>query len=484
MAVFTRGARRLSAKNGQHFTSQNGFYSVSLWARSGHLSSPPLNLFSFGPCMSADKPLAPINTGLLSMCMFVMAMGEFNYAMLAPFLPAEASRFGISNSKVGIIFSAMPFAVLVTTPFAPSATERFGSHAVITGCVLSQALLTTLFTSSYLQSNAFFPIACILRVGQGFSSGFLESAAGGFVVRMVPENMVTDVVGWSSAARSVGLMLGPPFGGFMYQVGGFHLPFAVAASMLCVSAIGFIFISRQRKPQAVSGQHQTELVADGKNTSAVPFGQLLRLPSVWGSCLSNVVCYAALSYHDPTLQPFLEEAPYHLSETSVGFILTAAVISFTVFSSFAGQITRMVGPPAQFFGGFITMGISFFLLGPSPFLDSFVPQHVIVTVVSMVLSGASLAQVMVPTVPVQLDAGQSLGYTISELSMPCSTLAVFSITLGSISGPLIASALVQSFGFRWASTAYAIFLTACAPIVFLILNLSSSTGIKKAAQVR
>ena len=105
------------------------------------------------------------------------------------------------------------------------------------------------------------------------------------------------------------------------------MPFAVAASMLCVSAIGFIFISRQRKPQAVSGQHQatklsekaksqslaasvsgstfleqTELVADGKNTSAVPFGQLLRLPVVWGSCLSNVCCFAALTFFDPTLQ--------------------------------------------------------------------------------------------------------------------------------------------------------------------------------------
>jgi len=80
--------------------------------------------------------------------------------------------------------------------------------------------------------------------------------------------MVTDVVGWSSAARSVGLMLGPPFGGFMYQVGGFHLPFAVAASMLCVSAIGFIFFSRQRKPQAVSGQHQaTKLSEKAKSQS-------------------------------------------------------------------------------------------------------------------------------------------------------------------------------------------------------------------------
>merc|ERR1740130_1294258 len=269
MAVFTRGARRLSAKNGQHFTSQNGFYSISLWARSGHLSSPPLNLFPFGPCMSADKPLAPINTGLLSMCMFVMAMGEFNYAMLAPFLPAEASRLGIPPSKVGIIFSAMPFAMLVATPFAPSAMERFGSHAVIIGCVLSQALLTTLFTSSYLQSNAFFPIASILRVGQGFSSGILESTVGAFVVRTVPENMVTDVVGWSSVARSLGYMLGPLFGGFMYQVGGFHLPFAVAASMLCVSAIGFIFISRQRKPQAVSGQHQATKLSEKSQITIV-----------------------------------------------------------------------------------------------------------------------------------------------------------------------------------------------------------------------
>ena len=45
--------------------------------------------------------------------------------------------------------------------------------------------------------------------------------------------------------------------------------------------------------------------------------------------------------------------------------------------------------------------------------------------------------------PLQLNAGQSLGYTISELSMPCSTLAVFSITLGSILGPLIASTYMK-----------------------------------------
>jgi len=45
------------------------------------------------------------------------------------------------------------------------------------------------------------------------------------------------------------------------------------------------------------------------------------------------------------------------------------------------------------FGGFITMGIAFFLIAPSPFLVSFVPQHVGVTVVSLVVLGAGVAQV-------------------------------------------------------------------------------------------
>ena len=81
------------------------------------------------------------------------------------------------------------------------------------------------FTDLATTTTAFVVACASLRAVQGLAAGLSEVAAVGLLMRSVPSELVGDAIGWSEAARGVGIMIGPLIGGGLDEAIGYEAPF-------------------------------------------------------------------------------------------------------------------------------------------------------------------------------------------------------------------------------------------------------------------
>ena len=61
---------------------------------------------------------------------------------------------------------------------------------------------------------------------EGIFSALAESAYTALFINLYPDR-IGQITSWSNTAIGVGYSVGPIFGRFFYDIGGFHLPFLV-----------------------------------------------------------------------------------------------------------------------------------------------------------------------------------------------------------------------------------------------------------------
>ena len=85
----------------------------------------------------------------------------------------------------------------------------------------------------------------------------------------------------------LGMMLGPFFGGLLYEVGGFYFPFAICGGSLMICAIiSFIILDLSRI---------TENVEDKQNQQT-KYVDLLKIPSVLICCFLLISAQMSISW--------------------------------------------------------------------------------------------------------------------------------------------------------------------------------------------
>ena len=69
-------------------------------------------------------------------------------------------------------------------------------------------------------------VFCYSRAVEGVGSSIAMSSFTVIFIDLYP-NKVGTINSWSQTALGVGYSIGPAIGGFLYDIGGFHLPFTV-----------------------------------------------------------------------------------------------------------------------------------------------------------------------------------------------------------------------------------------------------------------
>ena len=272
------------------------------------------------------------------------------------------------------------------------------------------------------------------------------------------------------ALRGVGSLLGPLLGGFLYDTGGFALPFQVAGGTAALIGVGGFALL----PRSSAGE------APGRSAS---IARLLRIPAVFaGSAVMVSVAMIAISFLDPTLQPHLAQPPYRLQPTSVGALFTLSMVGYILASLASGPLARRVGDVKQLCAGVWCLALAYLLLGPSPLLPALRPSFPLAAA-AMLLIGAGAAIAYTPTNNLSLRAcevlpapkrttrtstlplgrpapskppprlSQARGIAVNEASAALTAIVNMSFTVGCLIGPSLGGSLVQAAGFGGASTA-------------------------------
>lgn len=164
----------------------------------------------------------------LAVCMALQMTG---FVMILPLFARRFEGFGAGVEALGV--SAMAYALTSTfaAPFIGILADRYGRRPIIlfslTGYVLT--------LSGYLFADSTWLLITLCGLAGIFTAGLLPAMTS-IVGDLVPENRRGQWIGVLNGGGAAGWIIGPLFGGLLYDNFGYTVPFA-ASVVLAVGAL-------------------------------------------------------------------------------------------------------------------------------------------------------------------------------------------------------------------------------------------------------
>ncbi|XP_054578064.1 MFS-type transporter SLC18B1 isoform X4 [Eptesicus fuscus] len=296
-----------------------------------------------------------------------------SYSILGPFFPKEAEKKGASNTVIGMIF----------------------------GCYALFELLASLFFGKYA-----FP------------------------------NHVATVLGSLEIFSGLGLVLGPPLGGFLYQSFGYEVPFILLGCIILLM-VPFTMYILPSYEESNPGQHS--------------FWKLISLPKVALITFIITSLSACFGFLDPILSLFVLKK-FNLPAGHVGLVFLGLALSYTISSPLCGLLSDKMPHLRKWFlvfGNIITAGC-YMLLGPVPVLH--IQSQLWLLVLMLVVIGISSGMSIIPTFPEIISCAHENGFE-EGLSTLALVSGLFSAmwSVGAFMGPTLGGFLYERIGFEWAA---------------------------------
>lgn len=371
---------------------------------------------------------------------FTYVYGNFFLAacvsLQAPFFPHEAEIKGASPSEYGLIFGVYELAIIFTSPLVGKLVGRSSPKIWIQIGLLLTGLMTILFGILDKAPNGrwFISLAFIIRILEGIGAASFTTPSYTATAMEFPNDQAT-ILSLLETSFGLGLICGPTLGSWLYEVGGYTLPFFTLGCFMILGAlVNFVVCFNQE-------QH----VTDPKERQA-EYLKILASPGIILDALSVVTSLTFIGYNAATLEPHLRD--FKLSVMNVGsiFIITGAIYALT--TTIWGKLCKFFDTRVLCLVGCCFCLAGFTIIGPLPFID---------TKPSLALIIAALVMIGIGT-GVKLVAALvgSFKYSIDVLGMPdnkstfgvCSSIYHTSTSIGAFLGPTIGGVLLEKFTYR------------------------------------
>ncbi|KAL2098896.1 hypothetical protein ACEWY4_005376 [Coilia grayii] len=372
----------------------------------------------------------------------MIAMSSINfssmisYSVLAPFFPNEAKRKGVSQTVIGLIFGWYALCVLVGSLLLGKYIVQIGAkRMIITGMFVS-AVCTILFgLLDRAEAGTQFIILCfVIRSVNAVGFAAAMTASFAILAKVFPNNIAT-VLGCMEIFTGLGLILGPPIGGWLYQASGYEVPFIVLGGLLFLMVPFNIWL--------LPGQD-----AVPTRDSFFRLCTIVKIPII---CFVVLTLSSGLGFLDATLSIFAIDK-FSLSPGSVGLLMIGLSLPYGAASPIFGLFSDK-HPYARkwmmVIGGMSTAA-GFCLLGPIPVIG--VHSHLWLTILMLVVIGLSLCMTAIPTFAEMLVCAHENGFEegLSTLGLVSGLFsAVWSC--GMFVGPTLGSYITQKSNFEYAS---------------------------------
>ncbi|TNN44025.1 MFS-type transporter SLC18B1 [Liparis tanakae] len=267
----------------------------------------------------------------------------------------------------------------------------------------------------------------------GFAAAMTSTFA--MTARIFPNNVAT-VLGSLEVFTGLGLILGPPLGGWFYQLFGYEVPFMLLGGLLLVMVPFNIYVL-------------PSIEADPSKDSFFP---LLTKGKIILTCYAVFTLSGGLGFLDATLSLFAIAKVFGLSVGHVGLILLGLSLPYCLVSPIIGFITDKYPSTRCWFvvSGGIATAFGFFMLGPAPFLH--IPSPLWLLVLMLGVVGLSLAISVIPMFPEIITCAYEKGYEegLGTLGMVSGLFGAF-WSLGMFYGPTVGGLITQHLSFEWAA---------------------------------
>src|SRR5918993_2609579 len=337
------------------------------------------------------------------------------YSIAVPVLPDLSRRFGASPTMIGLLFASFGVTLLGVSVPIGSVSDRMGRKTPLVGGMIVLAGSTVLF--AYADSLAWLFAA---RLAQGAADAVTWVVGFALIADLYGPAERGRVMGFVMSGTSLGLMIGPSLGGWLYETGGMRLPFLAVAGFAVAATIGFAWL---RLP---SVQAERE---------AVPLGQLLRVPAVATCALTVVVAASTAAMLEPAVSLWLS-ADLGLNPARIGIVFGVAAVAATALHPLFGRFADRYGGRRMTMIGLVLTGLLMPVVGRATSFESAVALYV--------LLGSAIALVVTPSLAFMAEATSAAGVTSFGVSYGVYN---FAWGIGLLSGPAIGGFLFERLGF-------------------------------------
>lgn len=359
------------------------------------------------------------------------------YSILGPFFPKEAEKKGVNASIVGMIFGCFSVFNLIFSLIMGKYIVQIGAKFMFVAGMLVSGCCTILFGILNLAPDGPIFISLCFIVRSADAIGFAASTTASFSILAAtfPNNIAT-VMGSLEIFTGLGLSLGPPIGGYLYQLFGYQIPFILLGCIvLLMIPLNMCILPR----------------CDGVASSG-SFWQLMLIPKVTLMCLIIFSISSCIAFLDPTISLFLIEK-FKLTPGSVGLVFLGHALAYALSSPFLGLLSDKIPRIRKWLMlvGSWLITVSFLLLGPAPFLH--IKGQLWLFISMLVVTGFSLSLCGIPVFPEVITCVYERGFEkgLGTLGIVSGIFGAF-WCLGSFVGPTLGGFLYDKLNFEWAAT--------------------------------
>ncbi|XP_054553820.1 MFS-type transporter SLC18B1 isoform X1 [Talpa occidentalis] len=385
------------------------------------------------------------------------------YSILGPFFPIEAEKKGASNTIIGMIFGCYALFDLLSSLVFGKYLVHIGAKFMFVAGMFVSGGVTILFGASLVAQRLSAGLrSCPRPLRRWFDPRLLpghrrrvphgtqtspaarcspQQCTSVLLLALLPAlalafpNNVATVLGSLEVFSGLGLVLGPPLGGFLYQSFGYEIPFIFLGCivLLMVPLNMYILPNYECDPNKQS------------------FWKLITLPKVGLIAFVIISLSSCLGFLDPTLSLFVLEK-FHLPAGYVGLVYLGMALCYMVSSPLFGLLSDKRPHLRKWFlvfGSLITAAC-YMLLGPAPVLN--IKSQLWMLILILVINGVSAGMSTIPTFPEVLSCAYENGFEegLSTLGLVSGLFgAMWSV--GAFLGPVLGGFLYEKIGFEWAA---------------------------------
>ncbi|KAG0270006.1 hypothetical protein DFQ27_000970 [Actinomortierella ambigua] len=387
------------------------------------------------------------------------------YGIIVPIIPFIVSdRMHGSAVHTGMLLAVYALGMLIASPLFGTLGDYFVSRRVPMLIGLVGMLASTVFFM--LASNIY--ILILARLLQGMAGGSVWTLGLALIADVFPTEALGVQMGKALIGYTLGLMMGPPLGGLLYDYGGYRAPFYFCCSITVVDILCRSLVIEEREEIVLAlrllGKRQ-EAVEEAQVIKAQRKSERLHSKHVWWqllrskrllACIIITACGAfVFSGAEPTM-PLQLARKYNLNAEKIGLVFMAFSLP-TMTGPLWGALSDSFGAKAISLVSLVLCSASVLLLGI--FQDSLPLSIVLFTLI-----GTTGTAVLTPILAEISAVVRNIGTDSFAMAYALFNMA---FSLGVMVGPIVCGVLYERVGFHIMTYAMVGVLFVAVPVTVL-----------------
>ncbi|QHJ70216.1 MFS transporter [Planococcus halotolerans] len=270
----------------------------------------------------------------MSILMINMFIAIASFGIVVPILPAYLLSIGQGGTAAGLMIAIFAGAQLLFSPLGGSWADKYGPRKVI---ILGLALLTISMLMFYSTDSIWVIYAS--RVVGGIGDAFLIPGVFTYVAGITTAAQRAKGTGLVTASMSLGLVIGPGFGGFLADI-SLKLPFLIAAGVTFAAMIFSLIMLKEIVPNAESKKQAEEFSKDESMLEQI--GRSTRMPYFIPLVIIFIMSFGLVAY-ESVIGMYLT-TQYGSSSADIAMMITATgIVSVTVQFFVVDRLVRRFG---------------------------------------------------------------------------------------------------------------------------------------------